>query len=274
MFGDLVAAARPANMFDRRGRKEPERARPADASLDAFKYDYDAATEKWRKSTTRVLVDATPFAHGGMRECFHAREIDGADVVQSVLKVFKDPVPANVYFDECQVSSVAETHAQAFNRLCASRGLPHSVAFLPCAVICCPASEGGFELGTLEPYLPGDYTKHSDNAGHVETDDEVAKAFSWFTYVTSERLLVVCDIQGVGSFYTDPQIHTWDGEGFGLGNMGAEGLEQYLATTTRNLLIDQLGLPPLDAGETDEEVARRLQRAEEEDYGGDLVSFE
>ena len=31
---------------------------------------------------------------------------------------------------------------------------------------------------------------------------------------------------------------------------------------------------PLDAGETDEEVARRLQRAEEEDYGGDLVSFE
>ena len=102
----------------------------------------------------------------------------------------------------------------------------------------------------------------------------MAKAFSWFTYVSSERLLVVCDIQGVGSFYTDPQIHTWDGEGFGLGNMGAEGLEQYLATTTRNLLIDQLGLPPLDAGETDEEVARRLQRAEEEDYGGDLVSFE
>ena len=129
-------------------------------------------------------------------------------------------------------------------------------------------------LANLESLIRGDYTKHSDNAGHVETDDEVAKAFSWFTYVSSERLLVVCDIQGVGSFYTDPQIHTWDGEGFGLGNMGAEGLEQYLATTTRNLLIDQLGLPPLDAGETDEEVARRLQRAEEEDYGGDLVSFE
>ena len=36
------------------------------------------------------------------------------DSVPSVLKVFKDPVPANVYFDECQVSSVAETHAQAF----------------------------------------------------------------------------------------------------------------------------------------------------------------
>ena len=54
MFGDLVAAARPANMFDRRGRKEPERARPADASLDAFKYDYDAATEKWRLSLIHI----------------------------------------------------------------------------------------------------------------------------------------------------------------------------------------------------------------------------
>ena len=160
-----------------------------------------------------------PFARG-LRGAT-AREIDDADVVQSVLKVFKDPVPANVYSRRVPgLVGRRDARASVQSAVRVARSA-HSVAFLPCAVIC--AASDGFELGTLEPYLPGDYTKHSDNAGHVETDDEVAKAFSWFTYVSSERLLVVYDLQGVNSFYTDPQIHTWDGEGFGLGNMGAEG---------------------------------------------------
>ena len=69
-----------------------------------------------------------------------------------------------------------------------------------------------------------------------------------FTYVSSERLLVVCDIQGVGSFYTDPQIHTWDGEGFGMGNLGAEGIQRYLHSHVHNELIGRLGLPRLQGG--------------------------
>ena len=60
--------------------------------------------------------------------------------------------------------------------------------------------------------------------------------------------MVVCDIQGVGDFYTDPQIHTWDGEGFGMGNLGAEGIQRYLHSHVHNELIGLLGLPRLQGG--------------------------
>ena len=33
--------------------------------------------------------------------------------------------------------------------------------------------------------------------------------------------------QGVGDYYTDPQIHSLDGEGFGSGNMGPEGIRRF-----------------------------------------------
>ena len=52
---------------------------------------------------------------------------------------------------------------------------------------------------------------------------------------------MVCDIQGVGTFYTDPQIHTHDGEGFGAGNLGPEGLRRFLRTHRHSLMCEKLG---------------------------------
>lgn len=37
------------------------------------------------------------------------------------------------------------------------------------------------------------------------------QAFSHFTFERSGHELIVVDIQGVGDLYTDPQIHTMDG---------------------------------------------------------------
>jgi len=48
------------------------------------------------------------------------------------------------------------------------------------------------------------------------------QAFSHFTYVVSGGRYLVVDIQGVGDVYTDPQIHSLDGKGFGLGNYGQQ----------------------------------------------------
>ena len=215
---------------------------------DGFKYEYDCASARWQRSACRLRVARKPFAAGGMRCCFHAEELvdDHGGVVQSVAKVFAEPVMAMSIFDECLTQGVAELHAQAFNRRCAQRGVAQSVAFLPCAVVVVPGGDAPFELATMEPFLPGKYRKHSDNKGGVATSDATAAAFSHFTYVNSEQ--VVCDIQGVGDFYTDPQIHTWDGEGFGMGNLGAEGIQRYLHSHVHNELIGRLGLPRLQGG--------------------------
>ena len=37
------------------------------------------------------------------------------------------------------------------------------------------------------------------------------QAFSHFTYEYSNHTLLICDVQGVGDMYTDPQVHTIDG---------------------------------------------------------------
>jgi myosin-heavy-chain kinase len=55
-------------------------------------------------------------------------------------------------------------------------------------------------------------------------------AFSYFTHHVSGGSLVIADIQGVGTFYTDPQIHTLDGEGFGAGNLGERGIRRFLSS--------------------------------------------
>ena len=39
------------------------------------------------------------------------------------------------------------------------------------------------------------------------------QAFSHFTFERSGHELIVVDIQGVGDLWTDPQIHTSDGDG-------------------------------------------------------------
>lgn len=46
------------------------------------------------------------------------------------------------------------------------------------------------------------------------------QAFSHFTWDLSSHRLVICDIQGVGEHFTDPQIHSEDGISFGVGNLG------------------------------------------------------
>lgn len=209
---------------------------------DTVKYTYDSLTSRWQRFPIRLRVAQEPFATGGTFNCFHTEELvddKGRGVVESVAKVFVEAVEPQAAFDHCITQAMAEMHAQAFNRRCAQRGLDRSIAFLPTAVVVVPNGDAPFELATIEPYLPG--RRRPDQA------DETAVAFSHFTFVNSEQLLVVCDVGVVGDFFTDPQIHTWDGQGFGVGNLGAEGIRLYLQKSlhVRNELTAKLGLPRL-----------------------------
>ena len=48
------------------------------------------------------------------------------------------------------------------------------------------------------------------------------QAFSHFTFEASHHRIMVVDVQGVGDLYTDPQVHTADGEEFNDGNLGVK----------------------------------------------------
>lgn len=121
----------------------------------------------------------------------------------------------------------------------------------------------------------GVFEKYNDNNGEVFRNDEIAQvqlalrseladhyesqqrnsscaiccnvflcvqAFSHFTFKCSKEQFVICDVQGVGHSFTDPQIHTLDGKGFGSGNMGADGIENFLHSHVCSRVCQLLGL--------------------------------
>jgi len=239
------------------------------AMITGDKLTFDCQKDRWESQPIKLKCAKEPFSQGGMRLAYRAREVlSGGDEFDVVVKRFKpdmwdDGFTGEDVYHEAMTQMVAENHAQDFNKLCAEKGLQtrYSIAFLPASVVRTErdGENGQYEPLAMEPYLPGEYRKFNDNNGHTETESDVVNAFCYFTYIHSNKLMVVTDIQGVGTFYTDPQIHTFDGEGFGAGNMGQEGIERWLRGHTHNLICEQLGLPSPDEGLTDEELARKLQ---------------
>jgi len=233
-------------------------------TLSGDKYCYQAHKEKWLKIPMKIEVEREPFNEGGMRYVYRCWEIDALDGsrIASCAKVFKDGEGAQAYFDEAMTQMVSESYAQEFNRECSRMGLKYNVGFVPVSVLHLTTHDGNKVMYNVEPMLKGHYIKHNDNDGNIETEHLLPQAFSHYTYERSNNLLVVIDIQGVGSFYTDPQIHSFDGEGFGLGNLGKEGVTKFLKTHECNQICKLLELPSVTVRETDFEMAMRLQEEE------------
>ena len=68
------------------------------------------------------------------------------------------------------------------------------------------------------------------------------QAFSHFTYEKSGRTLLVCDIQGVGDLWTDPQIHSIKEDAYGKGNLGQQGIDKFLESHKCNEICRWLKL--------------------------------
>lgn len=100
----------------------------------------------------------------------------------------------------------------------------------------------------VELLIDGPYRKHNNNYGYVDDiQRSTPQAFSHFTYEISEHRVLICDIQGVNDLYTDPQIHSIDGDGFGKGNMGEKGISQFLNTHRCNAICRYLKLVSINA---------------------------
>jgi len=60
--------------------------------------------------------------------------------------------------------------------------------------------------------------------------------------------MLVCDIQGWENTFTDPQVHTADGKGFGLGNQGRKGIKKFFASHTCGVVCGLLGMQRMSKG--------------------------
>eukprot|EP01006_Ploeotia_vitrea_P038375 TRINITY_DN66228_c9_g9_i1.p1 TRINITY_DN66228_c9_g9~~TRINITY_DN66228_c9_g9_i1.p1 ORF type:complete len:279 (+),score=26.83 TRINITY_DN66228_c9_g9_i1:29-865(+) len=134
------------------------------------------------------------------------------------------------------MQSACQSIAQAFN----GRGAIKPVKFADAYMI---TRDDGTMLA-VEPYISGDYKKYNNNFGYVSHEGRnTPQAFSHFSYEHSNHRMLIVDVQGVGDVYTDPQIHTADGNGFGGGNLGQEGIDKFFKTHWCNPICLYMGLP-------------------------------
>ena len=121
---------------------------------------------------------------------------------------------------------------------------PKAVDFLQAFLLELPDREG-CPLFACERAIQGEYLKHNNNSGYVEPHRRATpQAFSHFTFQASGGRLIIVDIQGVGDLYTDPQVHSIEGGGYGEGNLGANGFALFFSAHRCSPLCARLGLTP------------------------------
>ena len=97
--------------------------------------------------------------------------------------------------------------------------MPKKVEFLEAYLAVLP-DRGGSPTCLIERFVEGQYQKYNDNWDWSDDRRNTPQAFSHWSWEASGHRQLICDLQGVGDVWTDPQIHTIDGRGFGRGNAG------------------------------------------------------
>ncbi|CEG48722.1 alpha kinase [Plasmopara halstedii] len=214
----------------------------------ADKLSFDVDTLEWHSTPVRIKLDLVPFATGQLRSAYYLQEV-GADESPSrllVAKVSIRPAEPSTYLSDVEMQAVCAHYAALYNE----HEPPLKVCYARSWLLKLRDRESGTLVCSVEEFLPGAYVKYSNNSGYVgretstteERERNTPQAFSHFTFVASDFRLMIVDIQGVADSYTDPQIHSADGRGFGVGNLGTFGMEKFLESHRCNEVCRWLGL--------------------------------
>ncbi len=203
-----------------------------------------------------LKVAAEPFASGGMRLAYHA--YSETHNKRMVLKRFKRRGERynayRSYLEYVEIQRVVAVHAEGFNRQ-KPNGVPR-IDFLTVDVV---DFKGEAPLTqpqpwsrwyTMEEYVSGEYTKYNNNTGYAapweDETNKVMQAFSHYTWVATNKNLVVCDLQGItnanGTYLTDPAIHAKEYWRFGRTNFGPKGIRRFFLSHICNNICRDMGL--------------------------------
>lgn len=207
----------------------------------ACKVTYNFLSKAWDRKDVRVQIDTKPFDMGGLRLVFHLRDTSEPQTsfVAKISRTPRNNEMRSLYFADVRMQAVAGYFASKYN----SYNPPKKIKFLVACVLELKQREGSPVCG-VERFISGHYRKYNNNRGWISEDERnTPGTFCHFSYVASDRELLICDIQGVGDIYTDPQIHSRDGKGFGKGNLGRVGINHFLSTHRCNHICKFLRLP-------------------------------
>lgn len=212
----------------------------SETSERAVKHHYDPKKGLWQRTMIMVSVETTPFSSGAMRDAYKMKDLtQTGDESQYVMKMSKDPrEDTQIYYEDVKMQMEAKMYADMYNQC----NVPKKVDFLAAYVLELVERQGRPICG-VEKYIAGEYKKYNNNWDWSDDKRNTPQAFSHFTLERSNRQLLICDIQGVGDLWTDPQIHSANDQGYGKGNMGPRGIETFLKNHKCNVICQHLGLP-------------------------------
>mmetsp|Transcript_15964 Transcript_15964/g.37680 ORF Transcript_15964/g.37680 Transcript_15964/m.37680 type:complete len:697 (-) Transcript_15964:306-2396(-) len=216
---------------------------PADPARNepALQKTYDPVSQKWKESMVVVRMEAKPFAEGAMRRAYRMWDVteEGSQPIALVAKIAKkEDESVARYIEDCEMQMVAKLWAKKFN----DKKVPKKVDFLSAYIIQL-ISRPGKPVCAVEHYVEGDYVRYNNNWDWSDDKRNTPQAFSHFTYEMSNHELLVCDLQGVGDLWTDPQVHTKDGRLYGRGNKSLQGFARFFSAHSCNNICRYLRLP-------------------------------
>ncbi|KAK5704370.1 hypothetical protein LTR97_003388 [Elasticomyces elasticus] len=209
------------------------------------------APENIKLSVVELTINARPqpFAQGSLRTAAYARTAISTNPF--VLKKFIDDSHGRAEVaEDMRMQALCKAFALEFNGLLK---IEPPLDFIVTSCLQSKTGPGATKKKTccsLEPYIPGTYVKYNNNAGWVNEDladdqfNQMAQAFSHFTFERSWGHLLVDDLQGVGHLLTDPSVQTKDDNILNLNdtNLHVEGFKFFFAAHKCNSFCEQLGL--------------------------------
>ena len=165
--------------------------------------------------SVKVSVNGSPFASGGFRNAYEAQAISGLEGKYVLKRYIPDQVNAiEEMFGSLDIHTRKSVQMHSLAKYYASLMKKESSAHeefgesFRYSKVYLARSEG--QLVTLEPYLQGKFVKYINNDGEIiVSGNEVAskaEAFVHFTYVKSQKAVMVLDIQGTGYSLYDPEV--------------------------------------------------------------------
>ncbi|XP_055972616.1 alpha-protein kinase 1 [Sorex fumeus] len=206
---------------------------------DALLFKYSKKSELWTAQETVVYLGdyLNVKKEGRQRNAFWVYHLHQEETLgRYVGKEYKEQKGLWSHFSDVERQMTAQHYVTEFNKRLYEQKIPTQIFYIPSTVLL--ILEGKTIKGciSVEPYIPGEFVKLSNNTTVVKTEHKATEyglAYGHFSYEFSNHKEVVVDLQGwvtgngKGLIYlTDPQIHSVDRKDVST-NFGKRGISYF-----------------------------------------------